>query len=256
MIHRRSFATLVLVALALGAVVAPAAAVEYRLHVVNMRDEALTSLLKPGEVRDGATGPGLERLEARLDGGDFPKAVLLYDRHLQAASESAARAYGGVPVRADVTKGGEKKQLWDEVRWEGRPGEQSVWVVVPSSRRPGELYRTALKGVGPIRHFLPYTVTNRGAKYPVARFPLNYLFAHEDEADFWTRRLAPVLELGDGIGVIVAANDGVFKADEAYVIVTHTAEPATFKAVLGWRDRKNDRESPSLDPMLRIRFPR
>mgnify|MGYP001618379725 CR=1 FL=1 len=155
-----------------------------------------------------------------------------------------------------VTKGGEKKQLWDEVRWEGRPGEQSVWVVVPSSRRPGELYRTELKGVGPIRHFLPYTVTNRGAKYPVARFPLNYLFAHEDEADFWTRRLAPVLELGDGIGVIVAANDGVFKADEAYVIVTHTAEPATFKAVLGWRDRKNDRESPSLDPMLRIRFPR
>ena len=94
MIHRRSFAMLVLVALAQGAAAAPAAAVEYRLHVVNMRDEALTSLLKPGEVRDGATGPGLERLEARLDGGDFPKAVLLYDRHLQAASESAADVGG------------------------------------------------------------------------------------------------------------------------------------------------------------------
>lgn len=255
MIHRRAFAMLVLVALALGAAPAPAAAVEYRLHVVNMRDEALTSLLKPGEARDGATGPGLERLDARLDSGDFPKAVLLYDRHLQAASESAARAYGGIPVRADVTKGGEKKPLWDEVRWEGTPGEQSVWVVVPSSRRPGELYRTAIKGVGPIRHFLPYTVTN-GTKYPVARFPLNYLFAHQDAADFWTKRLAPVLDLGEGIGVIVAANDGVFKADEAYVIVTHTAEPAVFKAVLGWRDRKNDRESPSLDGILRINLRR
>lgn len=255
MIQRRSFATLVLAGLALGGAVAPAAAVEYRLHVVNMRDEALTSLLKPGEAGDGATGPGLERLEARLDSGDFPKAVLLYDRHLQAASESAARAYGGVPVRADVTKGGEKKQLWDEVRWEGTPGEQSVWVVVPSSRRPGELYRAALKGVGPIRHFLPYTVT-RGARYPVARFPFDYLFAHQDDADFWTKRLAPFLELGGGIGVIVAANDGVFKADEAYVIVTHTAGTAAFKVVFGWRDRKNDRESPGLDGILRINIRR
>ena len=255
MIHHRSSATLMLVALAVGAAAAPAAAVEYRLHVVNVRDEALTSLLKPGEAGDGATGPGLERLEARLDSGDFPKAVLLYDRHLQAASESTARAYGSVPVLAGVTKGGEKKQLWDEVRWEGTPGEQSVWVVAPSSRRPGELYRTAIKGVGPIRHFLPYTVT-KGMKYPVARFPLNYLFAHQDEADFWTKRLAPVLDLGGGIGVIVAANDGVFKADEAYVIVTHTAEPTAFKAVLGWRDRKNERESPSLDGILRINLRR
>jgi hypothetical protein len=256
MIHRCSFALLVIVALALGAAAAPAAAVEYRLQVVNVRDEALTSFLKPGEARDGATGPGLQRLEASLDGGDFPKAVLLYDRHLQAASASAARAYGGVPVRADVTKGGEQKQRWDEVRWDGTPGEQSMWVVAPSSRRPGELYRTAIKGVGPIRHFLPYTVTNGGTKYPVARFPLNYLFAHEDDADFWTKRLAPVLDLGGAIGVIVAANDGVFRADEAYVIVTHTAEPAAFKAVLGWRDRKNDRESPSLDGILRINIRR
>ena len=90
----------------------------------------------------------------------------------------------------------------------------------------------------------------------IARFPLNYLFAHQDEPDFWTRRLAPVLDLGGGIGVIVAAQDGVFKADEAYVIVTHPAEPAAFKAVLGWRDRKNDRESPSLDGLLRINIRR
>lgn len=252
MIHRGSRATLVLLALALGAAAAPAAAVEYRLRVVNMRDEALTSLLRPGETGDGATGPGLERLEARLDSGDFPKAVLLYDRHLQTASESTARAYGGVAVRADVTKGGEQKQLWDEVRWEGTPGEQSVWVVAPSSRRPGELYRAAIKGVGPIRHFLSYTLAPGGAKYPVARFPVDYLFARQDDPDFWTKRLAPVLDLGGGIVVIVAAQNGVFKADEAYVIVTHTAAPAAFKAVLGWRDRNNERESPGVDGILRI----
>ncbi len=256
MIHRRPFARLALVVLALGGAAAPAAAVEYRLQVVNVRDEALTSFLTPGESRDGATGPGLERLEARLDSGDVPKAVLLYDRHLRGASDSTARAYGGVPLRADVKPGGEKQQLWDEVRWEGKPGEQSVWVVAPSTRRPGELSRTAIKGLGPMRHFLPYTVASGRTKYPVARFPLDYLFAHEDDADFWSRRLAPVLDLAEGIGVIVAASNGVFRADEAYVIVTHPAAPAAFKVVLGWRDRQNDREGPSLDPLLRINFRR
>lgn len=220
----------------------PAAAVEYRLHVVNVRDEALTSFMKPGEATDGATGPGLERLVASLDGGDFPKAVLLYDRHLQTANESNARAYGGVPVRADVKQGGEKKQLWDEVRWDGTPGERSVWVVTPSARRPGELYRTALKGTGPIRHYLAFTIASGDKKYPVAKFPLNFLFAHDEDADFWTRRLAPVLDLAGGIGVIVATNDGVLKADEVYLIVDHTAAPTVFKAVLGWRERGSERE--------------
>ena len=47
--------------LALGA--PPAAAVEYRLQVASVLDEAFTSYLKRGEINDGATGPGLERLE-------------------------------------------------------------------------------------------------------------------------------------------------------------------------------------------------
>ncbi len=118
----------ILAALALAVLRAgQAAAVEYRLQVANIRDEAFTSFLKPGEVNDGSTGPGLERLEASLDMGDFPKAVLLYDRHLQAASEATAQAYGGVALRVGVTTNGDGKQRWDEVHWEGTPGEQSVW---------------------------------------------------------------------------------------------------------------------------------
>ena len=76
-------------------------AIEYRLRVANVRDEAFTSFLTSRELHDGATGPGLDPLESSLDTGDFPKAVLLYDRHLQAASESTARDYRAVPVRAD-----------------------------------------------------------------------------------------------------------------------------------------------------------
>ena len=232
-----------LVALVFVTIASPASAVEYRLQVVSVLDDAFRSFMKPGEAADGATGPGLQRLEASLDTGDFPKAVLLYDRHLQAASESTARAYGGVPVRADVKRGGEQKRRWDEVRWDGTPGEQSVWVVVPRTRRSGELFRVALRGAGPIRHWLPYATSN-GRKLPVVSFPSNYLWSREDEADFWSKRLAPVLDLGAGIAVIVGANTGFLDADQAYIVVIHGPEPATYKAVLGWRDRHQDRESP------------
>jgi len=232
-----------LVALVFVTVASPASAVEYRLQVVSVLDDAFRSFMKPGEAADGATGPGLQRLEASLDTGDFPKAVLLYDRHLQAASEFTARAYGGVPVRADVKRGGEQKRRWDEVRWDGTPGEQSVWVVVPRTRRSGELFRVALRGAGPIRHWLPYATSN-GRKLPVVSFPSNFLWSREDEADFWSKRLAPVLDLGAGIAVIVGANTGFLDADQAYIVVTHGPEPATYKAVLGWRDRHQDRESP------------
>jgi len=232
-----------LVALVFVTVASPASAGEYRLQVVSVLDDAFRSFMKPGEAADGATGPGLQRLEASLDTGDFPKAVLLYDRHLQAASEFTARAYGGVPVRADVKRGGEQKRRWDEVRWDGTPGEQSVWVVVPRTRRSGELFRVALRGAGPIRHWLPYATSN-GRKLPVVSFPSNFLWSREDEADFWSKRLAPVLDLGAGIAVIVGANTGFLDADQAYIVVTHGPEPATYKAVLGWRDRHQDRESP------------
>ena len=94
----RPHRVLALASLALAALgAAPAAAIEDRLRVANVRDEAFTSFLTSGELHDGATGPGLDRLESSLDTGDFPKAVLLYDRYLQAASESTARSYRAVP---------------------------------------------------------------------------------------------------------------------------------------------------------------
>src|SRR5207247_1321830 len=141
----RPHRVLTLASLALAALgAAPAAAIEYRLRVANVRDVAFTSFLERGEINDGATGPGLERLESSLDTGGFPRAVLLYDRHLQAASESTARDYRAVAVRADVKPGGEGKDRWDEVRWEGTPGEQSLWIIAPQGRRPGALYRVAI----------------------------------------------------------------------------------------------------------------
>ena len=69
-----------------------------------------------------------------------------------------------------------------------------------------------------------------------------------------TERIAPVLDLPEGIAVIAAARDGALDADEAYIIVTHGTEPATYKAALAWRERYNDQEAPGKRfPRIRIR---
>ncbi len=58
--------------LAVLAVGTPAGAVEQRMTVANIFDQAIMSFLSRGEPDDGATGPGLQRLAAHLDqgGGD------------------------------------------------------------------------------------------------------------------------------------------------------------------------------------------
>ena len=141
--------------------VSQAQAVEYRLLVVNMWDSGFNAFVKPGELADGASGPGLEELMASLDRGDVPRGPLLTDRAFRWASETVARAYGAVRVLAEIKPGGEGRPRWDEVRWDGKPGERSVWVVEPSGRgRPQHLYYVVLNATGPARHFIPYTPTN------------------------------------------------------------------------------------------------
>src|SRR2546429_7082980 len=131
-----------------------------------------------------------------------------------------ARAYGGVPVRADVTTGGDGKERWDEARWQGTPGERTVWVVRCQSRRPGYLYRLAIRGRGPIRHFLPYGATSGSYQLPVGRVPLDYPFAHQEGADLSGKRLDPGLHFTASVARIAAARGGG-DADEAYLIRTH-----------------------------------
>ena len=91
-----------LLALLIGAT--PAHAVEYRLEVANLWESALYPFAKTTELRDGASGPGLEKLEASLDQGAMPHAVILRDRTLRWASEGVAHAYG--TARAGRDQGG------------------------------------------------------------------------------------------------------------------------------------------------------
>jgi hypothetical protein len=225
------------------AVAAPAHAVEYRLEVANLWETALYPFAKPGELRDGASGPGLEQLEASLDQGSMPHAVLLQDRTLRWSSEAVARAYGTVRVLAEIKPAGEGRR-WDEVRWEGKPGERSVWMVLPSgSGRPQQLYRVLLKGEGPMRQFMPY-VPARGSRSAAVKYPLSFLWSYEERGLIWDRYLRQSLDLSEGLGAVVGENYNQSFPDQVYLIVQQAAEPTTYRAVLLWRDPPYNFEAP------------
>ncbi|HXG01883.1 MAG TPA: hypothetical protein VNO23_00520 [Candidatus Binatia bacterium] len=248
----RSAAVLIFFLLSLLGAPFPVGAVEYRLRVVSLYQEAFSALLRAGELADGASGPGLDRLEATLDGGTLSLGAVLWDRPPQAVAAEIARAYGAVPARPDVPEAVERLRAWNELRWDGRPGERTVWKVSPSGLRVGELERVALRGRGPLRQFLPFTAV-RGDRSPALSVPLLYLWAHEDRGTIWSGYLSGVLDLAHGIAAVVGVNANRSIPDQVYLIVRHEDVPTTYKAVLSWRPRDrshlNDLEAPDADQM-------
>ena len=238
--------------LALLANVSLATAVEYRLQVVNLWENGFVSLLKPGELADGASGAGLNSLEAALDRGDLPSGSALPDRRVQPVREAISRAYGAarvVPQR--VTPGGENKVLWDEIRWEGTPGEHSVWLVKASSLRPQEVNRVALKGAGPLRQYVPYTMPVGIIKIPAVQYQLDFLWFYEERGTIWERYISRSLDLSNDIGLVVGVNFNPSFPDYVYVIVRHTAQPTAYKAVISWRERASQLQAPQSPTIVR-----
>jgi hypothetical protein len=218
--------------------------VDYRLLVVNMWDSGFNAFVKPGELADGASGPGLEELMASLDRRDVPRGPLLTDRTFRWASETVARAYGAVRVLAEIKPGGEGRPRLDEVHWDGKPGERSVWVVEPSGPgRPQQLYHVVLKATGPARHFLPYAPTN-SQRLVTVRYPLEFLWFHEERGDLWEKYLSTSVDLSNRIAVVAGANSNPLFPDVARVLVNQAEQPMTYKAVLIWRQAPADFEAP------------
>jgi hypothetical protein len=230
--------------LGLALPVSHAQAVEYRLQVVNMWDSGFNAFVKPGELANGASGPGLEELLASLDRGDVPRGPLLSDRTFRWASEAVARAYGATRVLAEITPGGESKGRWDEVKWDGKPGERTVWVVEPSGRgRPQQLYHVVLKATGPARHFIPYTPT-KGQPLVTVGYPIDFLWFHEERGDLWDKYVSKSVDLSNGIAVIAGSNSNSQFPDMARLLVNQAEQPTTYKAVLIWRQAPVDFEAP------------
>jgi hypothetical protein len=159
--------------------------------------------------------------------------------------DNIARAYGGTPVVvASLKPGGGGSGSWDEITWDGKPGERSVWLVSPILRSVQELERVALKSTGHLRQFRVYNLPPDRSRLPAVALPLNFLWAQEERGTAWDKYIARSLDLENGAGVVVGTNVNALFPDQAYLIVSQAADPTTYKAVLVWRERKVDRQFP------------
>jgi len=221
---------------------APAAAVEYRLKVANVFDQALTSFLSYGELNDGATGPGFARLAAFLNEGSGDRGMIVTQRPLASVPDSIARAWGGVAVNAPIARGG-VVSYWDEVRWDGKPGERSIWIVKSDGRmRPQNVKRIVLGGTTPLTIYQAYSADCGKIRVAALQMPIPLMAFQEERGDVWDKYVAKSLDLSHGVGVVVGSNANAVLPDLVYIIVQQGPEPTTFEAVLSWGN--SDAEAP------------
>jgi hypothetical protein len=235
MVTLRSTLAAVLVGMCVAlALPASAGAVEYRLKVASVFDPSLTSFLAPGELNDGATGPGFQKLSAFLDEGSGDRGMIVTQRPLAAVPESIARAWGGVSVTAPIARGG-VTSYWDEVRWDGKPGERSIWIVKADGRmRPQTIKHVVLGGTTPLSIEQPYSADCGKVRLPVLKMPIPLMAFQERRGDVWDKYVAKSLDMRHGVGVVVGTNSDAVLPDLAYIIVQQGPEPTTFEVVLSW----------------------
>jgi len=213
---------------------APADAVEYRLKVASVFDQALTSFLGYGELEDGATGPGFQRLGAFLNEGSGDRGAIVTQRPLAAVPATIARAWGGVAVTAPIARGG-VVSYWDEVRWDGNPGERSIWIVKSDGRmRPQSIKHVVLAGTTPLMIEQPYSADCGKIRVPVLKMPIPLMAFQERRGDIWDKYVAKSLDLRHGVGVAVGTDGNAVLPDLAYIIVEQGPNSTTFEVVLSW----------------------
>jgi len=236
------FPLLLTLAVSLAAA-APASAVEYRLQVAGLYRQSFTHYID-GPIGTGSGELVMERLEKDLDAGSVARGALLFDRTFRYGWEALAVSFGAAKVIAEI-KPLESPRRWDEVVWDGRPGERSVWVIAPSTTRFQEVLDVALKGSGPgLRYYVPYNVTANPRPQVAVGYPLVFLQFYEGPSGLWERHLSRSVSLAQGVAAVVGVSQNPSFADWVYIVVEQPAVPTTFKAVVGWdRRRSTDRSN-------------
>ena len=229
----------------MGIVLLPgtAQAVEYRLFVASIYDTSLTSFVSVSELNYGATGPGLQRLETAITNGEIDWGDMPVGRPLTSVPASIARAWSGAGIRADILRGGVDVSRWDEVRWDGKPGERSIWLIkATGSPRPQSVQRLILEGgAGPVRLYPPYVFTG-GDRLAVLQMPKPLIASSETRGNIWDKWVAKGLDLGQGIGAVVGLSNNVLDSDLVYLIVRQSDQPTSYKVVISWDDSNIDRQ--------------
>jgi hypothetical protein len=239
------------------ATAAPAQAVEYRLQVANLYTDSFVHYFD-GPIGTGSGELVMDRLARGLDTDKIPSGALLTDRTFRYGWEAVAGAFRGVKVIAEI-RPAEGSRRWDEVVWQGNPGERSVWVIAPTTTRTQEVIHVALQGVplaggeaSALRYYVPYRVTGSPSPQSAVTYPLAFLRFYEDRGPgLWDRYLSRSITLGQGIAAVVGENSNPSFADWVYIVLEHPPRPTTFKAVVGWDRRRGADRSNLEGPTLR-----
>ena len=100
--------------------------------------------------------------------------------------------------------GGRRGDAWDEARWEGKPGERSLWSVTASSRQSQRVVRVVLKGPRAVRQYQPYAIAILWRRMlEVVKVPISYLRGLEERGTAWQKFAERALSFGDGVATIV-----------------------------------------------------
>ena len=235
---------LLVLALLVGWGTVPAAAIEYRLDIASLQEDGFAHFID-GPIGIGSGELVMARLEHALDSGQVGSGARMGDRIPDRFRARAADSFGAVRVRGEVNPA-EGPRQWDEIVWDGKPGERSVWVIATTTTHVQEVKHVAIKGWQPgaaLRYYIPYRVTLNPTPETALVFPLSFIRFYEDRPGLWERHLAKSINLGEGLAVLVGANETPAFADWVYLIVQHPPQSTTFKAVLGWGRRMSGDKS-------------
>jgi len=209
-------------------------AIEYALEVDNLEDQAFRYFVRDPSAR-GTGEPVVGGLAPALDTERIGAGAFLYDRDLGPASAGEAQLFGARPVRVvrPVVAGEGARRV---VRWEGAPGERTIWAVKPTTSHWQELSRLAL-GVknDTLRYYIPYAVSLSSPRSAAVAYPLPTVRTYRVATAPFEASLSRVLDLGTGIAAVVGVNR--LAGDWVYLIVEQPPVPTAFTAVLGWSKR-------------------
>jgi hypothetical protein len=213
----------------------PARAVEYTLEVADLIDSAFRYFVK-GPVGRGEGELAMPELARALDQRNLSRGALLYDRDIYPAGDGVAGSYGAVPIRPTAYSSSEEKGFWKTVRWEGKPGERVVWVLIPATMHWREVRELALAGPsGELRYYIPYEVTLSPKLSRAVAYSLATLRSGEGGSLLWERYLSRAVDLSEGLAAVVGR--GGINGDWVYLLVEDPPEPTTFRAIIGWTYR-------------------
>ena len=219
-----------------------ATAAEYRLRVANVDDTSYFHFAERNG-HDSETPFVLRGLGPALDQGALPGGVFVTRRTLLPAAGGTLRSFGAVEARPLSPSPGAGQ--WQEVRWDGKPGERAVWIV-----RGEGIIRAAVVGVGlraaggDLRHYIPFTPGPGAWKVRVVRVGLEFVEFWEGRDGLWLRYLGPRLELAPGIAAVVGENPNSEYPDSVFLVVEQPPTPTTYDVVIAWRHRARGQFNP------------